>query len=192
MASKMGKRGELKELLLIEGMKEIERNGITGFSLRNVAKSCGVSCAAPYKHFHGKDDFLNEVILYIINEWHLIQDEIIKDTEKSDRELITQMCMSYVRFLSDNPHYRAILMLRDVNMPKEYLELRARMSSVSHALIERYCESVNMSPEAKKRKVYMIRTLIYGSATMMNDDENYPEDALSYLRFTIEREFDIP
>ena len=188
----MGKRGELKELLLIEGMKEIERNGITGFSLRNVAKSCGVSCAAPYKHFHGKDDFLNEVILYIINEWHLIQDEIIKDTEKSDRELITQMCMSYVRFLSDNPHYRAILMLRDVNMPKEYLELRARMSSVSHALIERYCESVNMSPEAKKRKVYMIRTLIYGSATMMNDDENYPEDALSYLQFTIEREFDIP
>ncbi len=187
----MSKRGELKELLLVEGMKEIERNGITGFSLRNVAKSCNVSCAAPYKHFHGKDDFLNEMILHIINEWHKIQDTLIAAGQASDRELIVEMCMSYVRFLADNPHYRAILMLRDVNMPEEYLELRATMSTVSHALIERYCDSVNMPQEVKRRKVHIIRTLLYGSATMMNDRESFSADALEYLRYTVEREFDV-
>ena len=50
--------GHLREELILAGIEEIEAHGVRGFSLRRVAKKCGVSCAAPYKHFADLNDFL--------------------------------------------------------------------------------------------------------------------------------------
>ena len=41
----------LRNRLIVTGAKEIAENGIAGFSLRKIASECGISCAAPYKHF---------------------------------------------------------------------------------------------------------------------------------------------
>ena len=41
----------MRQLLIEAGIEEINRSGVTDFSVRRVAMECGVSCAAPYKHF---------------------------------------------------------------------------------------------------------------------------------------------
>lgn len=43
--------GDLRQALLAAGERELEENGIEGFSLRGVAKRAGVSHAAPLHHF---------------------------------------------------------------------------------------------------------------------------------------------
>ena len=48
----------LKEKLLAAGIDEIALHGVSGFSLRRVAAACGASCAAPYKHFKNKEEFI--------------------------------------------------------------------------------------------------------------------------------------
>ena len=58
----------LREALIIAGLKEIEIHGLTDFSLRRVAAACGVSCAAPYRHFKSK----GELILAIITSESLL------------------------------------------------------------------------------------------------------------------------
>ena len=55
----------LKEKLLSAGIDEIAAHGVRDFSLRRVAAACGASCAAPYKHFKNKEEFLRATIEYI-------------------------------------------------------------------------------------------------------------------------------
>ena len=40
-----------REALILAGLEELNEYGIQHFSTRRVAKACGMSCAAPYKHF---------------------------------------------------------------------------------------------------------------------------------------------
>lgn len=47
---------ELKELLIQTGVEEIKNHGIDQLSLRTVAKTCGVTHGAPYKHFGSKEE----------------------------------------------------------------------------------------------------------------------------------------
>ena len=49
---------ETGELLLLAGIEEIEKNGIQNLSMRKLAARCGISCAAPYKHFKDKEQML--------------------------------------------------------------------------------------------------------------------------------------
>ena len=51
-----------KEKFLKAAVSELEEHGVADFSIRRVAKRCGVSCAAPYKHFESKNDLLVEVM----------------------------------------------------------------------------------------------------------------------------------
>ena len=58
------KNTNLREALIIAGIKEINVHGVSGFSIRRVAENCNVSCAAPYRHFESKEsalEFLKEV-----------------------------------------------------------------------------------------------------------------------------------
>ena len=98
----------VKEKLIIEGIAEIEKYGIKNFSLRRVARGSNVSCAAPYKHFSSKDDFIFEIVRYIYTKWNLITSEIIKIYENEPKKQICEICISYIKFWLANPNFRSV------------------------------------------------------------------------------------
>ena len=52
MASEGTRRvSNTRDRLIQAGLEELNQYGVQHFSTRRVAKVCGVSCAAPYKHF---------------------------------------------------------------------------------------------------------------------------------------------
>ena len=67
----------LRNRLIVTGAKEIADNGIAGFSLRKIATQCGISCAAPYKHFKDKREFIAAIIDYVNAQWRERQDQIL-------------------------------------------------------------------------------------------------------------------
>ena len=67
----------MREVLLLAGITEINTHGVTGFSIRRVATACGVSCAAPYKHFKDKKEFIASIIEFVNDEWRQRQEEIL-------------------------------------------------------------------------------------------------------------------
>ncbi len=55
--------GNLRQALVESAIKLIEVRGPTGFSLSEAAKQAGVTPAAVYRHFEGRDDLIAEVAL---------------------------------------------------------------------------------------------------------------------------------
>ena len=67
----------IRDRLIAAGIKELETCGVQGFSLRRVAQACGVSCAAPYKHFKDKRAFIEAIAETLNTEWFNRQEEAL-------------------------------------------------------------------------------------------------------------------
>ena len=58
-------RKDLKNLLIEKGIEIVNTEGLQSFSLRKAAAACKVSHAAPYSHFHNKEELLAAMQLHI-------------------------------------------------------------------------------------------------------------------------------
>jgi AcrR family transcriptional regulator len=111
MESKQYHHGDLKAELIQKGLEILDREGIKEFSLRKVAKACGVSQTAPYRHFISKDELITEIVFQAMRAFN---DSLASAAEKhpdSPADQIREMGVAYVRFFADNPQYLRLLFL---------------------------------------------------------------------------------
>lgn len=182
-----------KEKFIKAAVCELEEHGVSDFSIRRVAKRCGVSCAAPYKHFESRNDLMLEVIRYINKKWLSIwQSTVDAHKGESVRERIVAVCMAYITFLCTYPEYQTILNMNDRAFPHEMLEEKVKVSSATEMLINDYCVSVNMPEETRQRKQFVIRSILFGASIMINSGAlPFNSSTMDMIRGNIEREFEI-
>lgn len=180
-------------MLLLAGIREINAQGVHGFSIRRVAEACNVSCAAPYKHFKDKREFIAAIIEYVNEQWKVRQREVLASCGESLREQIVQVSVEYVKFLMEKPFYRSILMLKDDDFDNIYHRMRGEMSSRSQQLERDFFAQSGMDLPTQKRKLHVVRALIFGTVFLFDTGElPFDETALETLRNSIDREFDLP
>lgn len=183
----------VRERLIYAGMRELSQNGIQNFSIRRVAAACALSCAAPYKHFKDKQAFVTAIIEYINEIWGVRQREIIEAHPDDLRCQIVEISKAYIRFLMENPNFRSVIMLRDDSLAAEYTRLRGEMTQLTREVIGRYCKSVDMDEKTRRRKTYVVRSLIYGAALLFDNRQlAYNEENMASVEYAIDREFDLP
>ena len=168
--------------LILAGMSEIEKHGVNDFSLRRAALSAQVSCAAPYRHFKDKDEFISEIIKYICAKWELICHEIATVFEADPRRKVVELGVTNLRFWIANPNFRSVLMTVSQRGAEGLEEFDAHLMRA----IEEYCE---VSGDAEMKK-FTVRALIYGSLTLMGADGNRTHITESF-RKKLEEEFPI-
>lgn len=94
--------GALRQAL-IDGAREIlAERGHEQFSLNEVARRAGVSTAAPYRHFSGKDELLAAVADQGYATLHERLAQTAADTA-DPREQLLRLGGAYVRFAHDHP-----------------------------------------------------------------------------------------
>lgn len=180
-----------KIALIQAGIHEIREYGLNGMSMRRIAAACGVSCATPYKHFKNRDEFILAMFSYIHQRWTAVQEEILR-TYSEPRRQIVETCMTYIRFLCDNPDFRAILFLQDESLSQEQMLAKSQISAGSKRMIAAFCHSQSIDVEVKRREVYIIRSMLYGAAFMLGSGELIDEPkTYEMIRSLIEREIDI-
>lgn len=179
----------VKEQLILAGIEELEERGIQELSLRRVATRCGVSCAAPYKHFKDKQDFILGMIRYINGKWQDIQNAIMSRHDGDMRRKLLDVCMGYVRFLVDNPHFHAVIVMLPGNSDPEQVSARHELSADLKRLVHDYCVSLKIPEKLERCKLYTVRSLIYGAA-MFIDSGQLPDndDTMSMVRESISSE----
>ncbi len=181
-----------RERLIVAGIRRIGARGISDFSLRAVAADCGLSCAAPYRHFKNKNELLLAILSYIHDAWHRVQTEIIMEREEDLRGVLTKISMAYIRFLVENPSFRAIIMVPDIALNAEHREMILRLSERTVELIREYARREGLTEEAVYRKTSAIRALIYGYALMLSSGEVAPDEAgYAMIESVVSREFDL-
>jgi AcrR family transcriptional regulator len=182
-----------RERFLKAAVAELQEHGISDFSIRRVAKRCDVSCAAPYKHFESRNDLLLEVVKFINKKWITIFEQTVSShSDKPLKVQIVAVCMAYLTFLCTYPEYQTILFMNDKGFPPDVLAEKGKLSKESERLIKEYCESVNMPDDVLFRKKLVIRSLLNGSAILINSGElPFDSNTIVTIRANIEREFEI-
>ena len=149
----------VKKRLILAGLRELEAHGPVDFSLRRVALSAEVSCAAPYRHFKSREDLIEAIISYIKEQWLLLC-HTIEEALPDLKERVRALCIAYMRFWIGNPNFRAVLFLSD---HADALGFAARLSETLLALAEMRAEG--------EEYVFHLRTslltLVYGSVFLM-------------------------
>ncbi len=103
--------GTLKEALIAKGLQLLNKEGVDGFSLRKVAVLCGVSHAAPYKHFQGKEELIAAIVEEVTASFRAALLQSLGQTGDQPLAQIREMGRQYVQFMVENPEYLKFLFL---------------------------------------------------------------------------------
>lgn len=188
------KNANLREALILAGIDEVNTHGVSGFSIRRVAEACGVSCAAPYRHFANKRDLIAAIIDYVNEQWAARQEEVLAacPADYGLRQRIIEISVNYIRFLMEKPHYRAVLMLKDEEFDNIYHKKRTQFGSLSQGMEAQLFATSGLPEDVWKRKLMVFRSLIFGAVFLFDAGEfEYNDTTMEYLRFTLDREFNI-
>ena len=183
-----------RENLIRAGLEELNEYGVAHFSSRRVAKKCGVSNAAPYKHFKDTGAFIAAILEHINTMYYARQRKVLETYADCDsRRQLLEVALDYIRFLTEHPEFRRVIMQNYRYSDPEYQNLRGNISLQTYRVAARFCRDVNMSPEVRRRKTFMIRSIIYGAAAFI-DQGSMPrgEESIELAKAMLERELDLP
>ncbi|MDQ7092591.1 TetR/AcrR family transcriptional regulator [Desulfosporosinus sp. PR] len=105
----------LREELIENGLKLLDTEGYDGFSLRKVAKVCGVSHTAPYRHFKDKEELIAAIAAKVLHQFNASLKTAIAQYPGDVRGQVKEMGCAYVRFFVENPAYLRLLFFSDIS-----------------------------------------------------------------------------
>ena len=106
---------DLKSDLIKKGLKILVAEGYEGFSLRKVARDCGVSQTAPYRHFKNKDELVLAIAQEAIGKFNQVLQNAVDKYPDDSQSQLKEMGYAYIEFFVKNPEYLHLIFLSDKN-----------------------------------------------------------------------------
>ena len=179
----------VKERLILAGISELQKHSVEDLSLRKVASLCNVSCAAPYKHFKNKQEFISEIIVYINQQWSKLRRQVIEVYPNDCKTQIVEVCIAYIKFCMANPSFRNIIVMKTDDSNKD--EVQQNFSFSDDDLIRKYYSDKTKTEEEIQKKIFVIYSLVYG-VTYMLDKGNIKntKENIDKIRIILNEELD--
>lgn len=116
--------GNLKEALVEAALVLVEQHGVTGLSLRGVAREAGVSQAAPYHHFPNKECLLAEVARRGFERLGVMLEEGRASHERPEEQM--RACgRAYIAFALEQPAVYRLMFGPEICNKDDHPDLRA-------------------------------------------------------------------
>jgi AcrR family transcriptional regulator len=109
--------GSLKEDLIEKGLQLLNKEGFEAFSLRKAAAMCGVSHAAPYRHFKSKEDLIYAITMNTSDDFISAIEESLARNSGDYKTQIIELGKQYVKFMVENPEHFKFIFLTNHNNP---------------------------------------------------------------------------
>lgn len=106
--------GTLREELIKNGLILLNSEGIEKFSLRKVATMCGVSHAAPYKHFKNKEEMLSAISYRVSQDFREYLEQVVVIHPGLDGMIA--MGKAYVRYMVTNKEAYQFMFLGELKL----------------------------------------------------------------------------
>ena len=167
--------GDLRATLLRSALALIDAEGVEALSLRRLAKTAGVSPAAPYHHFRDKEALLAMLAEEGFRALHTdLLTSVRSEPEGGTRAGLQNLALAYVRFAVTHPaHYR--LMFGAVGANKApYPSLQQASEEVFGLLrsgIEQLQRAGIVKPGDTRVITFAAWSLVHGYALLLLDGQ---------------------
>jgi hypothetical protein len=106
---------------------------------------------------------------------------------------LLQVSLDYLRFLTEYPELRRVIMQNFKDCDPAFRSLRGQLSYQLYKVVARYCRDVNMPDDVRKRKTFLVRSILYGAALFFDNGEmEYNQENMDMVAAMLDREFDLP
>ncbi|WP_424970056.1 TetR/AcrR family transcriptional regulator [Dinoroseobacter sp. S76] len=152
--------GNLRAALVDAALVLIEQKGPTGFTLSEAAKNAGVTPAAVYRHFAGRDELIIEIALQGHGIFADLMEFAFNDGQPSALAAFEATGRAYLAFARKHPgHYMAMFESGISNQATPEL---AAASAKSRMVLERAAEALSQHiPEDKRPPASMFSAHIW-------------------------------
>jgi AcrR family transcriptional regulator len=170
MSQKQYHHGDLKQELIRKGIQLLAKEGYEGFSLRKLAASCGVSHAAPYKHFQSKEEIIAEIGKVIAVEFGSALSVAVSLYPQDLKQQLIAMCREYIRFMVENPDYFRFVFMTSHQKPIDMDDIILQAGSRLPLAVAIDCAKAYFSPlhgENWKNDFLTIWSMLQGYSLML-------------------------
>lgn len=181
---------DLKNALIEKGIEIVSTEGKEALSMRKLAAACGVSHAAPYAHFPGKEDLLAAMQVHITDLFALSLETTIAQN-KDNEKILEALGQTYVMFFVTHPYYYNFLytesgimidLTSDADAETNYKPFELYKETALEVM-----EKENVPEAQRKDQVIAMWALIHGIAgiaTMKNVllDEDWESKIVGLMR----------
>ncbi len=124
----------LRERVLEQSLKIIERSGVEQLSLRAVARDLGVSHQAPYKHFASRDHIVAALTARAYGAFSQALSEASKGLAPHAR--LTAMGIAYLDYAAQNPLPYRLMFETALPSPQDHPDMLAKARNAFEMLVE--------------------------------------------------------
>lgn len=163
----------LKQELIDAGLQLILKEGMDALSLRRLAAACGVSHAAPYKHFKNKEDILEAILDQA--ERSFVEEQaaaIDADPDASAKERLVKLGVAYVQFMVEHPDYFRLLYFCGALSLRPAVDLKNPPSectslSIFYRTASAYLVSCKADERNHSSNILAMWAMVHGLAAML-------------------------
>ena len=189
--------GDLKNELLKKGLQLLNKDGYEDFSIRKVAAMCGVSHAAPYKHFKSKEELINAIIGDVSGSFTAMLEDVAKSDSLDPKARTIEMGKQYVKFMVENPDYFKFIFLTDHHNPilikdDVFVIREGHPFEIARKCTADYYTSINLDEKYWAVETLAFWSLIHGFAVLMvHNTISYSGDYLDLIERMLKERLEI-
>jgi AcrR family transcriptional regulator len=114
--------GDLKNALIKAGVDILAKDGVSGLSLRKVAKKAGVSHTAPYAHFTDKQALIAAISTEGFRQLYERVSSVAEEYKTEPSRQLVEVAWAYVQFALDDRDRFKVMFSGVLEKEKEYPE----------------------------------------------------------------------
>ena len=189
MVEKTYHHEDLREELINAGIKLLDADGYEKFSLRTVAKACGVSHTAPYRHFENKEELLSAMAAQIDQQFNDSLEAAAAAHPDNTVAQIDEMGYTYISFFLKNPVYLRLAFLSnfDKNIFVDSGSCSPMKETVFYKTIRRYAAEKQQEKPGADIDTDILALKLWGlvhgiTVLLVHGDFQYDGDIMELVR----------
>lgn len=166
--------GNLREALIRQAVKAIEKGGVESVSLRALAREIGVSHGAPIRHFPTRSSLLAAIAQHGITKLLESATDNIKNPKLTNVEKLKAMSEGYLAWVADNPIEHMLIRNQDV-MRHATEELTQQIDGYArlHEQMVKRAQSEGWRKNEQTRAVFLELTAFTAGLALIASDPIY-------------------
>jgi AcrR family transcriptional regulator len=157
--------GDLKRALIDAALEMLDDEGADGIGLRELARRVGVSAAAPYRHFRGRQALLEAVATEGFQRFSAMM--AAKEADYPEIEQLPAMAEAYVRFALVQPALFRLMFSRSID--------KQGNKALHDAAVEAYASLAKAAarevPDAPSEAAVIAWSFVHGLSMLLLDEQ---------------------